>query len=195
MRAAASLMFVDRRVRCVLRHERVRRHREPGNDAQCTPDRPRRKFAALLNGGSGAACYPAWNRARPARVGECVCRKRSWRAQMGQRVTPIVVALGVAFAGMFANSADYATCFREHKPVRYTLNPVAQVISMVGLASPATRSKSQRAVDQSRRKDRARRSSLPRSRWCCSWSSVRPRVPRIFQLGGYSLARPLPSSH
>lgn len=56
-----------------------------------------------------------------------------WRTQMGQRALAIVVALGVAVAGMFASSADYATFFREHKPVRYTLNPTAQVISMAGL--------------------------------------------------------------
>nr|WP_298718717.1 phosphoethanolamine--lipid A transferase [uncultured Steroidobacter sp.] len=59
--------------------------------------------------------------------------ERSWRTQMGQRAIAVVVALGVAVAGMFANSADYATFFREHKPVRYTLNPIAQVVSMAGL--------------------------------------------------------------
>jgi len=57
----------------------------------------------------------------------------NWRAQLGRRAIAIVAALGVAVAGMFANSADYATFFREHKPVRYTLNPVAQVVGMVGL--------------------------------------------------------------
>jgi lipid A ethanolaminephosphotransferase len=57
----------------------------------------------------------------------------SWRAQVGRRAVAIVAALGVAVAGMFANSADYATFFREHKPIRYTLNPVAQVVSLVGL--------------------------------------------------------------
>ena len=39
----------------------------------------------------------------------------------------------VAVAGLFASSANYATFFREHKPVRYTLNPIAPIVSMVGL--------------------------------------------------------------
>lgn len=56
-----------------------------------------------------------------------------WRVRLGHRALAIVVAPGLAVAGMFANSADYATFFREHKPIRYTLNPVAQVISMIGL--------------------------------------------------------------
>lgn len=64
-----------------------------------------------------------------------------WRTQMGQRAIAIVVALGVAVAGMFANSADYATFLREHKPIRYTLNPIAQVVSLVGLASHSSKTK------------------------------------------------------
>ncbi|GFE81137.1 phosphoethanolamine--lipid A transferase EptA [Steroidobacter agaridevorans] len=59
----------------------------------------------------------------------------SWRTQIGQRAIAVVVALGVAVAGMFASSADYATFFREHKPVRYTLNPMAPIVSMVGLVA------------------------------------------------------------
>lgn len=56
-----------------------------------------------------------------------------WRTQLGRRALAIAIALSLAVAGMFANAADYATFFRQHKPVRYTLNPVAQVVSMVGL--------------------------------------------------------------
>ncbi|WP_129642046.1 phosphoethanolamine transferase [Peristeroidobacter agariperforans] len=63
----------------------------------------------------------------------------SWRAQMGQRLIAVVVALGVAVAGMFASSADYATFFRAHKPVRYTLNPIAPIVSMVGLVAGSNR--------------------------------------------------------
>lgn len=57
----------------------------------------------------------------------------SWRRQLGRRALVIVISLGLSVGGMFANSADYATFFREHKPVRYTLNPAAQVVSMIGL--------------------------------------------------------------
>jgi lipid A ethanolaminephosphotransferase len=64
-----------------------------------------------------------------------------WRTQMGRRAMTIVVALGVAVAGIFANSADYATFFREHKPVRYTLNPIAQLVSLVGLATHSDKAK------------------------------------------------------
>lgn len=57
----------------------------------------------------------------------------NWRRQLVGRAVAIVVALSLAVGGMFANSADYATFFRQHKPVRYTLNPVAQVVSMIAL--------------------------------------------------------------
>lgn len=57
----------------------------------------------------------------------------SWRSQLGRRAIAIVAALSVAVAGLFANAANYATFFREHKPVRYTLNPIAPIVSMVGL--------------------------------------------------------------
>lgn len=56
-----------------------------------------------------------------------------WRVQLGRRAIAIVAALGVAVAGMFASPADYASYFREHKPIRYTLNPVAPIVSLVGL--------------------------------------------------------------
>jgi lipid A ethanolaminephosphotransferase len=58
-----------------------------------------------------------------------------WRTQVSQRAMAIVIALGIAVAGMFASAANYATFFREHKPVRYTLNPVAQIVSMIGLVA------------------------------------------------------------
>ncbi|MBL8267937.1 phosphoethanolamine transferase [Steroidobacter sp.] len=56
-----------------------------------------------------------------------------WRKQLGHRALAIAIALALSVAGMFISSANYATFLREHKPVRYTLNPVAQVVSMVGL--------------------------------------------------------------
>lgn len=59
----------------------------------------------------------------------------SWRTQIGQRAITVVVALGLAVAGMFASSADYATFFRAHKPVRYTLNPIAPIVGTVGLVA------------------------------------------------------------
>ncbi len=65
----------------------------------------------------------------------------SWRSQLSRRAIAIVAGLGVAVAGMFANSADYATFFREHKPIRYTLNPVAQIVSMTGLLAGSRESR------------------------------------------------------
>jgi lipid A ethanolaminephosphotransferase len=58
-----------------------------------------------------------------------------WRSQLGRRALAIVTSLALVFVGVFANSADYATFFREHKPIRYTLNPAAQVVSIVGLVA------------------------------------------------------------
>lgn len=57
----------------------------------------------------------------------------NWHRTLSRRALASVVALALTVGGLFANSADYATFFREHKPIRYTLNPAAQVVSMIGL--------------------------------------------------------------
>ncbi len=56
-----------------------------------------------------------------------------WIDQFQRRVVFIVAALGACAAGLFAFSADYAVFFREHKPVRFTLSPVAAISSTAGL--------------------------------------------------------------
>jgi len=56
-----------------------------------------------------------------------------WRDQIRQRAIFILAALGVCIACLFANSADYAVFFREHKPLRYLVSPAAAVSSLVGL--------------------------------------------------------------
>jgi lipid A ethanolaminephosphotransferase len=59
--------------------------------------------------------------------------ERRWLDQLQRRVIFIMAALGVCAAGLFAFSADYAVFFREHKPVRFTLSPVAAISSTAGL--------------------------------------------------------------
>lgn len=58
-----------------------------------------------------------------------------WKTQLSRRVLTIFSLLALSVVGLFASSANYATFFREHKPVRFTLSPAAEVISMAGLLS------------------------------------------------------------
>ena len=57
----------------------------------------------------------------------------TWKSQLLQRGLFIIVALTISMAGLFANSADFAVFFREHKLVRYTLSPSAAATSMIGI--------------------------------------------------------------
>jgi lipid A ethanolaminephosphotransferase len=56
-----------------------------------------------------------------------------WRTQVKQRAGFVVAALALSVAGLFASSANYAVFLREHKPIRYTLNPVAPISSLASL--------------------------------------------------------------
>jgi lipid A ethanolaminephosphotransferase len=57
----------------------------------------------------------------------------SFKRQLTQRALGILGALAISTVCLFASSANYATFFREHKPVRFTLSPAAEVVSMAGL--------------------------------------------------------------
>jgi lipid A ethanolaminephosphotransferase len=65
----------------------------------------------------------------------------SYKSQLRQRALAILGALAICVACLFASSANYATFFREHKPVRFTLSPSAEVVSMAGLLADTQRSK------------------------------------------------------
>lgn len=109
----------------------------------------------------------------------------SWRSQLGRRAIAIVAALGVAVAGLFANSADYATFFREHKPVRYTLNPVAQIVSMTGLLAGSRDSRANAPlIDPAGKSERtAATSAKPLVLFLVIGETARAAN---FQLGGYA---------
>lgn len=106
------------------------------------------------------------------------------RRQLGRRAIAIVVALSLSVGGMFANSADYATFFRQHKPVRYTLNPVAQVVSLIGLlASSGDSSANQPLIDPAGKIERtAAPSTKPLLLFLVVGETARAAN---FQLGGY----------
>lgn len=59
----------------------------------------------------------------------------SWRAQLTQRACFGVAALALCVACLFACSANYAVFFREYKPIRFSLSPVAPIASIAGLLS------------------------------------------------------------
>lgn len=107
----------------------------------------------------------------------------SWRTQLVRRAMAIVIALAVAIAGVFSNSANYATFFREHKPVRYTLNPVAPVVSMVGLIAGNNAKAKGPLMDPAGRSERTAASSAkPLVLFLVVGETARAAN---FQLGGY----------
>lgn len=143
MRAAASVMFVIAAFGAYFMSEygAIMNQEMMRNVLQTD----RSEVQALLN--LDVAWYgvlfgiiPAWL------VWQVRLPEATWRAQLGRRAIAILVAIVAAVAGMFVNSAEYATFFREHKPVRYTLNPLAQIISMVGLVAGSDNSQADAAL-------------------------------------------------
>jgi lipid A ethanolaminephosphotransferase len=138
MRAAASLMFIAAAFGAYFMSEygAIMNQEMMRNVIQTD----RAEAGALMNG--DLALHVTLLGVLPALL---VWRVRlpatNWRSQLRRRAIAIVAGLGVAFAGVFANSADYATYFREHKPIRYTLNPIAQIVSMTGLLSGSRKSR------------------------------------------------------
>lgn len=57
----------------------------------------------------------------------------AWRVQLAQRAGFVAASLALSVFGLFACSASYAVFLREHKPIRFMLNPAAPVVSLVGL--------------------------------------------------------------
>jgi lipid A ethanolaminephosphotransferase len=55
--------------------------------------------------------------------------------KLKQRALFVAAAVAISGASLLASSASYAVFFREHKPIRYTLVPVAPVSSLIGLLS------------------------------------------------------------
>lgn len=57
----------------------------------------------------------------------------SWKRRLKQRSLFFVSVLALCVASLFALSAAYASFFREHKPVRFLLNPASAVYGVVNL--------------------------------------------------------------
>lgn len=70
-----------------------------------------------------------------------------YKGQLRQRALAILGALAISLVCLFASSANYATFFREHKPVRFTLSPSAEVISMGGLLADTKRKANAPLID------------------------------------------------
>jgi lipid A ethanolaminephosphotransferase len=182
MRAAASLMFVIAAFSAYFMSEygAIMNQEMMRNVLQTDPA----EVSALLNAdlvlhGVLLGIVPAllvWRVRLP---------EKRWRTQLGQRAIAVVVALGVAVAGMFANSADYATFFREHKPVRYTLNPIAPIVSMVGLVAASNKTHANAPlIDPAGKIERtAARSAKPLVLFLVIGETARAAN---FQLGGYA---------
>lgn len=56
-----------------------------------------------------------------------------WRQRFKERAGLMALVLMLSLAGLFALSPAYASFFREHKPIRYLLNPVSAVYNSAEL--------------------------------------------------------------
>lgn len=56
-----------------------------------------------------------------------------WRQRLKERSIYFATLLAICLMSLFALSAAYASFFREHKPVRFLLNPASGVYNLVGL--------------------------------------------------------------
>jgi lipid A ethanolaminephosphotransferase len=65
--------------------------------------------------------------------------ERSWKQRARHQGAFVAGAIAAMTLGLFASSANYAVFFREHKPVRFSLSPLAPVASMAQLAGERRR--------------------------------------------------------
>jgi lipid A ethanolaminephosphotransferase len=107
-----------------------------------------------------------------------------YKEQLSQRVIAILGALAIAVVSLFASSANYATFFREHKPVRFTLSPSAGVVSMAGLLADAKGKSNAPLIDPS---GRVERTAAPAPRPLVLFLIIGETARAAnFQLGGYA---------
>lgn len=108
-----------------------------------------------------------------------------WKTQVSRRVIAIFSLLSLSLAGLFASSANYATFFRAHKPVRFTLSPAAEVISMAGLlAGSRTAQANTPLIDPA---GAAERTALPTAKPLVLFLVIGETARAAnFELGGYA---------
>jgi lipid A ethanolaminephosphotransferase len=63
----------------------------------------------------------------------------SWPRRLRERGAALGISLFICVLALFACSASYAVFFREHKPIRFTLMPLAPVSSLAGIVSATSR--------------------------------------------------------
>lgn len=71
----------------------------------------------------------------------------SWKHRLKERSVFFVSVLALCLASLFVLSAAYASFFREHKPVRYLLNPASAVYGVVNLLVSEAEGKPDELVD------------------------------------------------
>jgi lipid A ethanolaminephosphotransferase len=106
-----------------------------------------------------------------------------FQLQLRQRALAIVGALAISVVSLFASSANYATFFREYKPVRFTLSPTAEVVSMAGLLADIKGTSNTPLIDSS---GRVERTAAPAPRPLVLFLVIGETARAAnFQLGGY----------
>ena len=165
-----------------LRH----RHR-PDDDDQRAADRRARgaRPAQPAAGARRCCCSPG---RRSSGSGACGCAPRPLWSQAWRNLATSIGALAVALLLVLAVFADLSATMRNHRTLRYLINPLNSFYALAFLAH-AGRGAAGRAARgrRARRAARAEAGRDARRRSSCS-SSARRRAPITSQLNGY--ARP-----
>jgi lipid A ethanolaminephosphotransferase len=121
----------------------------------------------------------------PAALVWCVRLPRTpYKHQLRQRALAVLGALAISVMSMFASSANYATFLREHKPVRFTLSPAAEVISMAGLLADTKGRSNAPLIDPG---GRVERTTAPAPKPLVLFLVIGETARAAnFQLGGYA---------
>lgn len=110
----------------------------------------------------------------------------SWKRAIHQRALAITGIVVASILALIAASSSYAVYFREHKPIRFTLAPVAPISAALQLVAAEYKTPHGPAVNVS---GAARRVSPPRARPLALVIVIGETARAAnFQLGGYTRA-------
>lgn len=108
----------------------------------------------------------------------------SWTRRLRMQALAVLGSIVVCAAALLSSSASYAVFFREHKPVRFELSPIAPVSSTLGLLLDERRNKPGPLIDAS---GPAQRIAPPNAKPLLLVLIVGETArAQNFQLGGYA---------
>jgi len=107
-----------------------------------------------------------------------------FKRQLSRRALAVLAALAISVLSLFSSPANYATFFRQHKPVRFTLSPAAEVVSMAELLADTRGKASASLLDPA---GAAERTAAPAPKPLVLFLVIGETARAAnFQLGGYA---------